>query len=199
MHPKQAGLILVLLWLTGCATTAPTPPIETQELIPEQTPIEAQAQEHVHMQEQLQEQVQAQEHALTAERMLIALERIANVEAEGTKLTVEQLRDGVHDLTAGERFELLLLLTQKGADNQSLRNASQLLKGLEAEASEPSVKQVLRLQRHNLRLEHLYRKERRKSAELQKKIEYLKGLERELDDSNQRVNESLTPKPEQIR
>jgi hypothetical protein len=192
MRAKQAGVVTALLWLTGCATTAPPPDI--QEQVPEQVEAQIleQAQEHV----QAMEKARAQEQGLTASLMLDALERVATVEAGSAKQMAKQLQAEANDLTAGDRFELVLLLSQKGADDKSLRQALLLLNELEAEANDPSVKEVLRLQRHNLHLQKLYRKERRKSAELQKKIEYLKGLEQQLDESNKRAKEPLESKKE---
>jgi valyl-tRNA synthetase len=192
MRAKQAGVVTALLWLTGCATTAPPPDI--QEQVPEQVEAQIleQAQEHV----QAMEKARAQEQGLTASLMLSALERVATVEAGNAKQMAKQLQAGANDLTAEDRFELILLLSQKGADDKSLRQALLLLNELEAEANAPSVKEVLRLQRHNLHLQKLYRKERRKSAELQKKIEYLKGLEQQLDESNKRAKEPLEGKKE---
>lgn len=191
MHVKQAGLVLALLWLTGCATTEQIPDCQEQARNQLQEPSQEQ-------QEQEQEQPQQQENAreLTATRMLAALERVATLDPSHAQKAAEALQARAVDLTAGDRFELALLLTQKGADDKSLKQAMLLLDGLEAEASEPSVREVLRLQRHRLRLEQLYRNERIRSAGLQKKIEYLKGLERELEESNTRAEEPLAPGPE---
>ncbi|MGD8908628.1 MAG: hypothetical protein PVI92_04715 [Chromatiales bacterium] len=201
MRPKLIGPVLALLGLTGCAI-GPTPHIKEQAQEQAQEQAHEQAQEQRQVEEQVQARLQAllqlqeQERQLTASRMLDALERVATLNAGDTKQMVEQLQAGANDLTAGERFELLLLLSKQGTDNRSLKQASQLLKALETKANEPSVREVLRLQRHNLHLEKLYRRERKKSAELQNKIEYLKGLERQLDESNTRVEEPSNPKPE---
>jgi hypothetical protein len=186
-----------LLWLTGCVTLDSHP--EVQEEVPEQEQAHAQlleqAQEHV----KAMEKTRAQEQGLSPSRMLDALERVATMEPGDSKQMVELLQTGAGNLAAGDRFKLVLLLSQEGANNKSLKQALQLLDGLEAEAKEVSVREVLRLQRHNLRLEQLYRKERKKSVELQKKIEYLKGLERQLDESNKRVKEPPNSNPEQAQ
>ena len=97
------------------------------------------------------------------------------------------------------RPELALLLSQKGASNKSLKQASRLLEELASDAGEPGVKEVLQLQQRILALEQLYRAERKKSIELQNKIEYLKGLERELDESNRQIIEPADAKPEHLR
>ncbi len=182
MHAKKAGLMSVILWLTGCATPPPAP--QVQEQIGNEVP------------KQVQVEDQKQEQTLSTSRMLADLERVAAMDASKAKQMIEQLQIESSALSAGDRFELVLLLSQKGSSPKSQKQAWQLLDGLEAETSDPGVKEILSLQRRILSLERLYRLERNKTVELQKKIEYLKGLERELDESNRRIEEPLNPKPE---
>lgn len=184
MHLK-AGLLSAFLWLTGCTAPGPTldDPEQEQAQVREQVPLQKPAPEP--------EQAQENERVLTASRMLTALERIAGLATEHTQRRIAALQNGADDFTAEDRFELALLLSRKGANNGSLKQALKLLEELEAEADGPAVKEALRLHRHSLRREQLYRAERSKSSKLQKKIEYLKGLERELEESNKRVKDPL--------
>ena len=92
-----------------------------------------------------------------------------------------------------------LLLSRDGMDDRALKQSLQLLKRLASEAGEASVLALLALQRQSLEREQRYRMERQNSAELEKKIEHLKGLERELDETNKRMEEPLTPKTEQAK
>jgi outer membrane PBP1 activator LpoA protein len=198
MFLKQSVLVSMLLLLSGCSVMEPKPQEEEQVEVP--VPVteqeQTQTQEQTLDQEQLQSQAQGQETGLTPARMLVALERFATLKTANTRQRVERLQTGTTDLTAEDRFELVLLLSQKNAKHKSLNQALRLLDSLESEASEPSVKEILRLQRHNLQLRKLYRSARRKSDKLQKKIEYLKGLERELEESNTRYVEPPPAKPE---
>jgi hypothetical protein len=183
MHAKKAGLMSVILWLTGCATPPPAPQVQVQR--------------EVEVPEQVEDQ--KQEQTLTTTQMLADLERVTAMDAGKAKQMIEQLQIESSSLTAGDRFELVLLLSQKGSSYKSQKQAWQLLDGLDTETSDPGVKEILSLQRRILSLERLYRLERNKTVELQKKIEYLKGLERELDESNQRIEEPLNPKPEPVQ
>jgi hypothetical protein len=195
MRAKQAGLLLGLLWLAGCATPQPVPQTKAQG--------EPQVQEQERNQEQIEEEeearieaLQEQERKLTAARMLSDLEQVAALEPNAATKMLEHLRSESGELSAGDRFKLLLLLSRKGADDKSLKRAWEILNSLEAEAKDPGAREILQLQRSNLDLEQRYRAERRKTVELRKKIEHLKGLERELDESNKRMEEPLTPNPE---
>lgn len=187
MRVKQAGLVPALLWLAGCAAVGPTQ--QAQEQL-----------QQVEVQEQVQseqpEQDQEQERTLTAARALASLEHVATLDAKNAKQMIKQLQTGSAELSPGDRFELVLLLSQKGSSNKSQKRAWRLLDGLEADVKEPGVKEILHLQRRILTLEQLHRLEHKKTAELQKKIEYLKGLERELDESNRRIEEPLSTRPE---
>ena len=142
---------------------------------------------------------QTQEKTLTESRMLDVLKHTATLKPPEAKRTLEQLQSRRVELKAGERFELALLLSRDGMDDRALKQSLQLLKRLASEAGEASVLALLALQRQSLEREQRYRMERQNSAELEKKIEHLKGLERELDETNKRMEEPLTPKTEQAK
>lgn len=197
MLAKQAGLLLGLLWLAGCATPGPVSQTKTQVETQVQKQEQERNQEQTEEEEEAQsEALQEQERELTAARMLSDLEQVAALEPKAATKMLEHLRSESGELSAGDRFKLILLLSRKGADDKSLKRAWEILNSLGAEAQDPGVREILQLQRRNLDLEQRYRAERRKTIELKKKIEHLKGLERELDESNKRMEEPLTPNPE---
>ncbi|MEJ2691902.1 MAG: hypothetical protein P8166_02325 [Candidatus Thiodiazotropha sp.] len=191
MRAKRAGWLPLMLCLAGCATTCPSP----QTQLPPQKPTKPQ--EPAPKTEQKQDPQQLK--SLTLPRMLNALQRVAAADTNEAERLSKQLQNGSTELFAGDRFELALLLSQKGASSKSLKQALRLLDELKSEAGEPGVKEVLQLQQRVLALEQRYRRERKKSIELQNKIEYLKGLERELDESNRQITEPAEAKPEHLR
>lgn len=205
----RALRLLALLWLAGCAFPGPSSqqrqaqtPVEkqpqAQETRAQQTQAEVAA-EDVAQRELAQMVARRRDKTLTESRMLEVLERAASLKPPETRQRLEQLRSRPVELSAGERFELALLLSRDGMDERALKQSLQLLKQLASETGEASVRALLALQRRSLEREQRYRIERRKTAELEKKIEHLKGLERELDESNKRMEEPLTPKTEQAK
>jgi hypothetical protein len=192
MIVKQVGPVLVLLWIVGCTlpdleTITPTQKIE------QKLEIEHEFKQALQQEQALEIAFKKKSQTLTPALMLASLEKVASMEENSIKQRVKQLQSNTTELTAGERFELALLLSQKeGADEKSLKQAQQLFKHLKNKAKNPGVQEILRLQQRNLSLEKQVRKERKKTIELQKKIEYLKGLEQELEESNKRMNESLS-------
>lgn len=203
MCARQTGWGLALLWLAGCTAPGPTRQEQVQVQAQEQRQEQAQEQEEAEAEAAEQvpvqvEELREQDQTLTATRMLDGLEQVASLNPKTAKQMLQHLRTSSAELTAGDRFVLALLLSQKNTDEKSLKRALLLLNKLEADTKEPGVREVLRLQRHSLNLEQRYRMEREKTVELQIKIEHLKGLERELDESNKRMEEPLTPNPERV-
>lgn len=198
MSARQSGWGLALLWLCGCTATGPTSPdlVQKQKQAKEQEQVQMQAQLLAQAKMQASLQAHVEEPTLTASRMLAGLERVATLEPKIAKQMIDDAQTGSAEATLGDRFELVLLLSKKGADDKSLKRAILLLDGLESHAKEPGVLEILRMQRRYLLLEQQYRSERRKTAELQTKIEHLKGLEQELEESNRRMEAPLSPKPE---
>jgi len=206
MNAKQVGWGLALLWLTGCATPGPTQQEQIQLQVQTQAQEQARAQtleqtraqarEQALEQALIQAQKQEQEQKLSASRLLAGLQHVAALKPKIAKQMIDHSKTGAAEQTAGDRFELVLLLSQKAVDDKALKRALQLLDGLEADAVETSVREILRLLRRNLLLEQQYRSEQRKTAELQEKIEYLKGLERELEETNRRMEAPSSPTPE---
>jgi hypothetical protein len=195
MHARQTGVLLAMLWLAGCAAPCSVPQTKTQAQVQEQVREQVQEQEEQEAQEESQAaELQEHEWGLTVPKMLSGMEQVAGLKPKAAKMLIQRLQAKTDELSAGDRFELALLLSQKG-DDKSLKQAWQLVNRLTADAQAPGVLEILRLQQRNLDLEQRYRMERRKSAELKKKIEHIKGLERELDESNKRMEEPLNPTP----
>ncbi len=193
MRAEHFGLLPLLLFLSACALRDPSPALQEtpqerlQEQVQKQSPKQAPAEE----QDGKQQPRPEQGHVLRLSRMLASLDRIASSKAEEAKQLLKQRQRETAELDANDRFELVLLLSRMGADDTSLKQAQQLLDELETEPRELGVHEILLLQQRILRLEQRYRTERRKSVELNKKIERLKGLEQELDESNRRNAEPL--------
>jgi cell division protein FtsB len=137
-----------------------------------------------------------QVHALTLPGALASLKSIAALKGRERKQLLDQLQADTTQLEASDRFDLVLLLSDRDMDDKSLKRAQRLLDELAAETKEPGIAAILLLQRQKLSLEQRYRTERRRRIELKKKIENLKGLERLLEESNRRIEEPLTTTPE---
>jgi hypothetical protein len=189
MHAKQAGTLPLLLWLTACATPCPCP--QTPEQI---QMLERAQQVEVEMPKPAAEEEQV--YALTLPGALASLKGIAALNGSERKQLLEQLQADTTQLEASDRFDLVLLLSDRDMDDKSLKRAQRLLDELAAETKEPGIEAILLLQRQKLSLEQRYRTERRRRIELKKKIENLKGLERLLEESNRRIEEPLTTTPE---
>ncbi len=133
-----------------------------------------------------------QAYALTLPGVLASLKDIAALKDRERKQFLNQLQADITKLEASDRFDLVLLLSDRDMDDKSLKRAQQLLDELASETKEPGIEEILLLQQQKLVLEQRYRTERRKRIELKKKIENLKGLERLLEESNRRIEEPLT-------
>jgi hypothetical protein len=195
MQVKKAGLSLLLLsFLSACATQSPSPTLQK----PPEKPIQKQAQNQppIDKPNSKLEQRAVQGQVLTLSRMLASLGRIASTNDNEAKQLIQRRQSEATELDANDRFELILLLSQKGTDDKSLKQAQRLLEELETEPRELGAREILLMQRRILSLEQRYRSERRKRVELGKKIEHLKGLEQELDESNRRIEEPLPAQPE---
>ncbi|MEJ2609325.1 MAG: hypothetical protein P8179_04355 [Candidatus Thiodiazotropha sp.] len=179
MIVKQVGPVLVLLWIVGCTLPDLETITPTQE-VEQKLEIEHEFKQALQQEQARELAVKTKSQNLTPSLMLASLEEVASMEENSIKQRVKQLQSNTTELTAGERFELALLLSQKeGADEKSLKQAQQLFKHLKNKAKNPGVQEILRLQQRNLSLEKQVRKERKK-------------LEQELEESNKRMNESLS-------
>jgi hypothetical protein len=208
MNPKQTGIILILLWLTGCAAVDPigkTDPTGTTEATAQQDtkePVDnSQARQAtvtgttVDAQPETTTPLPDEAEVLTLARLLRRLDRVATLEPGSTKLRIKQMDARFKELNPADRYEFALLLTRKRASSRSLNRAISILNELQAHVKDRIVQEILLLHRRYFILQKQYRSERNKTIELEKKIEHLKGLEQDLDKSNTRMQESLNPMP----
>jgi CII-binding regulator of phage lambda lysogenization HflD len=132
---------------------------------------------------------------LTLSRLLERLDRVASMKRSGIKQQIQQMESRLTELTPADRYELALLLTRKSSSNKTLKRAISILDSLQERVKDSIVSELIQLHRRYLALKKQYHSERNKTTELNKKIERLKGLEQDLDKSNERIQESLNPTP----
>ncbi|MES9970189.1 MAG: hypothetical protein ABW092_09160 [Candidatus Thiodiazotropha sp.] len=211
MNIKQASLLLVLIWLTGCAATGRISPQERTASVDASRQKDATGQTHNTAATQtsqvtdsadtidikdISELISAdQMEILTLSRLLDRLDRVTTLSQDRSKQLIQQMDAEFDRLDPADRFEYALLLTKKSNSNKSLTRAISILDELEEDVKDRITLQILRLHRRYFALKKQYRSERNKTIELNKKIERLKGLEQDLDKSNTRMQESLNPFP----
>jgi hypothetical protein len=211
MHVKQAGLatlILALLWFSGCTTTEPagtkeaTSKIEiaistdvTNEKVTNSLTDSAEKTRTIDSSDRVTTNVSEAKEVLTLARLLERLDRIASLDPVSIKQQIQQMDARFGDLNPADRYEFSLLITLKDATNKSLNRAITILDELKENVKDPIVQKILLLHRRNYVLEKQYSSERGKKIELKKKIERLKGLEQDLDNSNTRMQEHLNSSP----
>jgi hypothetical protein len=207
MNLKQAGFLLSLLWLTGCAATGPISTIDSDDsnrerqkdtsnspdaavtvrtTRPSYTPTPYVANDTT---------VADEIEALTLPQLLYRLDHATTLDSSAKKERIQQMNARFAQLKPADRFEFVLLLSHKDMNNKSLNRAISILNGLEEYIKDPIVRELIRLYRSYFVIKKEYRSERNKTVELNKKIEHLKGLEQDLDKSNSRIQESLNPMP----
>ncbi|MEW8505905.1 MAG: hypothetical protein AB2598_04325 [Candidatus Thiodiazotropha sp.] len=207
MNLRQAAVLLIAAWLSGCAaterlgkaeTTAPGETSVTEETADtrsermnstsaaEQAPVDAATTAGV-------------TQALTLSRLLERLDRVATLEPGSMKQQIQLMNARYKDLSPADRYEFALLITRKSTNRRSLNRAISILDDLQESVHDRIVAEILLLHRRNFVLRKQYRSQRSKSIELEKKIERLKGLEQDLDKSNSRMQESSTPAPDEVQ
>jgi len=130
--------------------------------------------------------------SLTAGQMATALHEVSALAPEAIPAEIQRLEGGAADDRAGDRLKLAYLLGRAGSGTSDPDRALALLKGLEPAFQDPAAQEMARLLAGTFTLEKELRRARRQTAELQEKIEQLKGLERELDDPGATI-EPLSP------
>jgi hypothetical protein len=212
MNAKQTGIILSLLWFTGCAAMDPIDKTDTTGTT--DATVQKGKKEPADRGEAMQTAkttitidtkpktvIPASDDTkvLTLARLLERLDRVATLEPDSTKQRIKQMDARSDKLNPADRYEYALLLSRKGASTKSLNRAVSLLDDLQAHVKDKIVQEILLLHRRYFTLQKQYRSERNKTIELEKKIEHLKGLEQDLDKSNTRMQESLNPMPGDVQ
>lgn len=208
MNFKQTGIMLILLWLTGCAAVEPVDKTDTTAMthtavqktipVPADSSEARQASVTAATADRESETITPspdETDVLTLARLLERLDRVATRESGSTKQQIKQMDARFKALNPADRFEFALLLTRKGASSRSLNRAISILNELQAHVKDRIAQEILQLHHRNFMLRKQYRSEHNKTIELEKKIEHLKGLEQDLDKSNTRMQESLNPMP----
>jgi hypothetical protein len=213
MNAKQTGIILSLLWLTGCAAMDPIEKTDTTDTTDatvqmgkkeptdrgEATRTTKTTTTLIDKKPQIVVPITDETRVLTLARLLERLDRVATLEPDSTKQRIKQMNARSDKLNPTDRYEYALLLSRKGASTKSLNRAISLLDDLQAHVKDKIVQEILLLHRRYFTLQKQYRSERNKTIELEKKIEHLKGLEQDLDKSNTRMQESLNPMPGDVQ
>ncbi|MEW7991287.1 MAG: hypothetical protein AB2820_13610 [Candidatus Thiodiazotropha sp.] len=206
MNLRQSGVLLSIIWLTGCAATgqvARTDAVETAAAKESNTgagKTEAMRPAAADSAIDDPETVNAAasvgvNQVLTLSRLLQRLDRVAALEAGPEKQRLQQLDARFTELDPADRYEFALLLTRRSSSNRSLNRAISILDELQERVNDRIVAEILLLHQRYFTLKKQYRSQRSKSIELEKKIERLKGLEQDLDKSNTRMQEPLHPLP----
>lgn len=211
MIAKQAGYLLSLLWLAACTATGPlnTPgktdsgeaagSKESSEMRDHGKTSQASVtDDHVATIDASESSIRIsvdETQNLTLARLLERLDRIATLDPGSVKQRIRQMDARSAELSPADRYELALLLTLNNTSSKALSRAITILDGLKASVKDRIAREIVLLHRRSFILEKQYRSERSKTIELTKKIERLKGLEQDLDKSNTRMQESLTPSP----
>jgi hypothetical protein len=209
MNVKQAGLLsLTLLCFGGCTATGPVDTNEatstaetaistdvTDGKVTSSLEKSIERTRTIDSSDIVATSASETREVLTLARLLERLDRLATLDSGSRKQQIQQLDARFSDLNPADRYEFSLLITKKNATNRSLNRAINILDELKESVNDPIVQKILLLHRRNYVLEKQYRSERIKNNELKKKIEHLKGLEQDLDNSNTRIQEHMNHLP----
>lgn len=153
MVNNKAMLVLALCGLAGCAPLATTPSASSES---PQAP-------------------------LSLQEMLTCVSRSAPLPAVVAARRAATLEAQLPESGAEGRFRLACLIGYEGASDAELARARRLLEGLERDLRVEGGGALVSLLRRNLTLTQHLRAQRRQALEYRRKIEQLKGLERELE------------------
>ncbi|PVV23438.1 MAG: hypothetical protein B6D74_07715 [gamma proteobacterium symbiont of Ctena orbiculata] len=206
MNLRRSSLLLSILWLAGCAATeqiAKTEAIESAATKETNSGAGKTETTRAAATTSAIDEGETANAAATAEmaqvlslsRLLQRMDRVATLEPGSVQQRTQQLDAKFAELDPADRYEFALLLTRKRSTNRALTRAISILSELQEGANDRIGAEILLLHRRYLTLKKQYRSQRNKSIELEKKIERLKGLEQDLDNSNSRMQEPLYPLP----
>ena len=132
--------------------------------------------------------------SLTVGGMAACLEEVSDLAPEAVPVEIARLEGGAVEGSAADRLKLAYLLSRSDTSVSDPDRAWEILKGLMPTLRDRDAQEIARLLARTITLERALRVERDRTAEAQQKIERLKGLERELDDSS-RASQPLSPTP----
>jgi|GEM_PF-5886680 len=168
------AMTLLLMACTGCRTAPHTPLVGPVPSTPVPGPV-------------------LPGPSLTAPEMATLLAEAARLAPEAVPAEIERLEVAADEGRTGDRLKLAHLLSRTDSATSDPDRALAILKGLAPAFQDPETQEIARLLTRILTLERDLRLARRQTAELQQKIERLKGLERDLDDSNGTIEPLSTP------
>jgi hypothetical protein len=130
---------------------------------------------------------------LTAGQMATALHEVSGLAPEAVPAEIQRLEVATAKGRAADRLKLACLLGRTDSGTPDPDRALTLLEGLASAFQDQATQEIAHLLARTFALERDLRLARHQTAELQQKIEQLKGLERELDDSDGTIEPLSTP------
>jgi hypothetical protein len=131
--------------------------------------------------------------SLSADQMVAYLDEVSRLEHEAVPAEIQRLEVGTAEGRAGDQLKLAYLLSRTDCATPDPDRAWELLKGLAPAFQDKGAEVIARLLGRTITLERQLGLARSKTTELQQKIERLKGLERQLDDSNSTIEQLPAP------
>ena len=92
---------------------------------------------------------------------------------------------GLAPRSAGDRLMLAYLLSLDNASPADLMRAEEQLEGLEFQFGDPATRLFVHMLQRTVAAERALRKEKKRAADLQEKLQQIKKLERDLQERNQ--------------
>lgn len=159
MHPRHhIGLVIALI-SAGCA------PLSDGQSVPWHRPADTGTD-------------------LSPDRLGALMGQVAAMDSASAQREIARMEPGVMQSSAAERLKLAYLLSRENSGMEDLRQADTLLEDLMPALEDGDTRILARLLQSNIRLQLLLGEERSKAAELTRKIQQLKGLEKELQQHN---------------
>lgn len=133
---------------------------------------------------QTTEAVAGTDSAFTLGQMGEFIRHFNRLDSTAQRAEVRRLQS-IEKRGAGDRLMLAWLLSLNNAPAADLVRADEQLDGLERQFEDPATREFVRMLQRNLALELAFRKEKKRAAELQEKLQQIKNLELELQERSQ--------------
>jgi hypothetical protein len=121
---------------------------------------------------------------LSPDRLGALMGQVAALDDVSAQKEIARLESGVVQSSAADRLKLAYLLSLESSRLEDQRQADALLEDLISDLENGDTRILVRLLQSNIRLQLLLGEERSKAAELTRKIQQIKGLEKELQQHN---------------